>query len=900
MRKIVKKLFFIFFVIQYAASLFSSVPWDICLNNKISSIEFYSENGSLNRETLKKILSTKNGDKFSILKIDRDLKNLLSLDIFSEVKVSTQKEKNGCKVIFSFKINQPINGIKIIFKNGKFSETLKKDIERKIKAELLDQPYNEKKIKKLVNKIKKEIENNGLLINKINFSLFKENKKNILIFFISLKGSLVLKEIIFKGVSDREKIELEKKVDLKKGKIFKKEELRKAQKKAVSYLKNKGFFMCSVKTQIIKKDEDITIIFNIKKKKRIILNIIGARIKKTIFYPLWENVVFPPWAIEEGKNKILFELRKKGFFYPKVEIKKEESKEFLKIIYIVNKGKRYRLGKISFKGNVNFSSKKLHRIISKYIKEFFYYGYFDASVIKDIIYELQLFYWNNGFKKTKITYLPSSSMNKINLTIIIKEGEQTVVKEVSFKGVNFFNVLYLREKAGIKGPLPYNNRDIQRWKEIILSEYYKRGFDDVFIDTIIKKVKGDIFLTFDIEEGKRYTVEDILWIGDRNINESLFWKSIKLKKGDYLDRRKLQLSLNTLESLGVFKKIEIKTLNKTNNKKIIIVKTYPEKSDYLSYGLGWGERVGLKGMFEYQRYNIFGKANSYSFVMKYGKNEKRIILSFDTPWKTSLLLKSFFSSWFEEESLRSYSYRRLGLTMNLIKKLEAKSFFTLNFSIVNTKLLSLNISPSEIDRENAPFSTTSIAFSFTRDRRDDPFNPTKGNFYSMNLSYAFPFLGTASKYIKLSGKFQKLWLLKNDIVILDNIRLGAGWGNIPIVERFFAGGSSSFRGEAIDELGPKDPETGAPLGGKAEILNNFEIIIPSPLPIEDLKVAFFYDKGNIMSETIDILKKSFDDAVGIGLRYKTPLGPLRIDFGWNLEKKARRKFHVYFAIGNIF
>lgn len=305
-------------------------------------------------------------------------------------------------------------------------------------------------------------------------------------------------------------------------------------------------------------------------------------------------------------------------------------------------------------------------------------------------------------------------------------------------------------------------------------------------------------------------------------------------------------------------------------------------------------------MFEYQKYNIFGKANSYSFVMKYGKNEKRIILSFDTPWKTSLLLKSFFSSWFEEESLRSYSYRRLGLTVNLIKKLDIKSFLTLNFSIVNTKLLSLDISPSEIDRENAPFSTTSIALSFTRDRRDDPFNPTKGIFYSMNTTLAFPFLGTVSKYVKLSAKFQKLWLLKNDIVILDNIRLGAGWGNIPIVERFFAGGSSSFRGNAIDELGPLDPETGAPLGGKAELLNNFEVILPSPLPIEDLKVAFFYDKGNIMSETIDILKKSFDDAVGIGLRYKTPLGPLRIDFGWNLEKKVRRKFHVYFAIGNIF
>ncbi len=901
MKRFLRKFLITILFFLSLSFLYSSVPWELCLNRKIKTLVINLKKGEIGKADIIKILSTKKGETFSIKKIDRDLKNLLSLGLFSDIKISAIKEGDGCKIQINFKNFKMIDQIHLSFYNFKIDKDLKQSLYKRLREELEEKVFSKRKVEKIIKNTKKIIEENGYLVNKNKLILGRIKGKNVLRIFYKIEGKIITEKIAFKGLTKSDILGISKKIKIKKLKTFRISDLKDSEREISNFLKKRGFFMCSVNSKVKKLSKNrVNITFEVKKGKKIILNVIGIRVKKSIFYPLWENVVFPPWAIEEGKNKILFELRKKGYFFPNVEIKKREKKDYLKISYIVKKGKRFRLGKISFKGNIHFSNKELKRIISKYIKEFFYYGYFDASVLKDIIYELQIFYWNNGFKRTKVFYNASPINSSLNLEITINEGPQTIIKKINFKGIHFFNILYLKEKIGIKETLPFNNSAIQRWKTSLLTEYYKRGFDNIKIDTKIEKEGNSITLTFLVKEGERFTVHDILWIGEKNINSSLFWNSIKMKKGDYLDKKKLRLSLNTLESLGVFKRIEIKILNISKNKKVIIIKTAAEKSDYLSYGLGWGERVGLKLMLEYQKYNLFGKANSYSFVMKYGKNEKRIILSFDTPWKTSFMLKSFFSSWFEEESLRSYSYRRRGLTVNLIKKIETKSFFSMNFSIVNTKLLSLNISPSEVDRENAPFSTTNIAFSYTRDKRDDPFNPTHGNFYYMNLTYAFQFLGTTSRYLKISGKYQKFWLLKNDIVIFDNIRWGVGWGNIPIVERYFAGGSSSFRGNAIDELGPLDPETGAPLGGKAELLNNFEIILPSPLPIENLRVAFFYDKGNIMRETSDIWKKSFDDAVGIGLRYRTPLGPLRIDFGWNLEKKVRRKFHVYFAVGNIF
>jgi outer membrane protein insertion porin family len=124
---------------------------------------------------------------------------------------------------------------------------------------------------------------------------------------------------------------------------------------------------------------------------------------------------------------------------------------------------------------------------------------------------------------------------------------------------------------------------------------------------------------------------------------------------------------------------------------------------------------------------------------------------------------------------------------------------------------------------------------------------------------------------------------------------------MPIHERFFGGGSNSFRGERFDELGPKDPSTLKPVGGKAMLLFNFEFTYPLFSAVEDLYGAVFYDKGNVFPEINDINLASLDDAVGFGIRYRTPLGPIRLELGWNLDApKEERKPLFFITIGNVF
>jgi outer membrane protein insertion porin family len=128
-----------------------------------------------------------------------------------------------------------------------------------------------------------------------------------------------------------------------------------------------------------------------------------------------------------------------------------------------------------------------------------------------------------------------------------------------------------------------------------------------------------------------------------------------------------------------------------------------------------------------------------------------------------------------------------------------------------------------------------------------------------------------------------------------------GRGKVPIHERFFGGGSNSFRGVEFDELGPKDPDSFKPIGGKALLLFNFEFTFPILSVFKNLNGALFYDVGNVFAQRRQVSLASFHNALGFGLRYKTPLGPIRLELGWHVDApEDEKKVLIFVTIGNVF
>jgi outer membrane protein assembly factor BamA len=237
--------------------------------------------------------------------------------------------------------------------------------------------------------------------------------------------------------------------------------------------------------------------------------------------------------------------------------------------------------------------------------------------------------------------------------------------------------------------------------------------------------------------------------------------------------------------------------------------------------------------------------------------------------------------------------------------------------------------------------------TYLRDTRDDPVNSTKGTYNTFDVGLASSYFGSEADFGRLLvqnatyTKFHKTWVFARSLRIGVESPYGS-LGFIPLPERYFVGGSNSHRGFAINQAGPRDPFSGAPLGGNAMIVNNIELRLPpAPLPYvgDNLSFVLFHDMGNAFGTANEMWKNLWrfsqrnqqscrdtsaaatcdfsymSQAVGTGVRYRTPIGPVRVDLGYNLNppvfpvkqpptglpySEQVRHFNFFFSIGQTF
>jgi outer membrane protein insertion porin family len=323
------------------------------------------------------------------------------------------------------------------------------------------------------------------------------------------------------------------------------------------------------------------------------------------------------------------------------------------------------------------------------------------------------------------------------------------------------------------------------------------------------------------------------------------------------------------------------------------------KNEPASLNLG-RNTIGPRATAEYIRSNVFGRAAQFSLITQFSQAERRAVFAWEEPYLFGIRLRTIFNAYIERDSLTSYGFDQRGISLSGAKDLGGGWLSLTTLRWADTTLYFLDVAENEVDRLHYPFSVTSIAETIIFDRRDDTFNPEKGIFLSGVMEWAVPLFRAESDYVKTFAKYQQFIPLFGRWNLGLTGRVGLGMGRIPIHERLFAGGSSSFRGEYFDELGPRDPLSQKPIGGKILLVCNFELKIPLFASLPNLRGAVFYDVGNVFAHRDDLHLSQLESAAGIGLRYKTPLGPIRFDLGWRLGAPAGAKPLAFITIGNMF
>ncbi len=227
-----------------------------------------------------------------------------------------------------------------------------------------------------------------------------------------------------------------------------------------------------------------------------------------------------------------------------------------------------------------------------------------------------------------------------------------------------------------------------------------------------------------------------------------------------------------------------------------------------------------------------------------------------------------------------------------------------SYQTVNLQDIRVNPHAEEFPDVIGVIQIARIGASYIRDRRDDPIDPKKGTYNTTTFQVAGTALGSEVNFVKLLNQ-SSYYRPLNKAVFASSLRVGwnepYGVSNeLPITERYFAGGSTTLRGLNLDEAGPDG-------GGDAMVIGNLEYRFPIiEKRIKNLVAAFFYDTGNVFARISDVRLQDFTHTVGTGLRYKTPVGPVRLDFGLNLHPEIdsagdmEKRFHVFFTLGHAF
>ncbi len=680
--------------------------------------------------------------------------------------------------------------------------------------------------------------------------------------------------------------------------------------------------------------------------------------------PLYQQNGLDPELIQEGRQNLISYLQGKGYFDAKVDTNIEKKPTGESIVYQITKGPRHKVQDVRIAGNQNGGEKELlsHAEVEK--GHFLSHGKYSYKLVRNSVNNLERFYRANGYSDVKVTPQVKEQNGNVAVTFRVDEGEQDIVEVLRVEGNQTIPDSQLSPKGLKLGPgQPYSSKLVDDDRSQIMANYLNLGYLNATFRATARplgKDKHRLQVVYQIYEGPRVRTASIVSLGNDHTRQSLISRNVDLRVERPLREDQMLSSESQLYNLGVFDWAEIDPRRQitTQTQEDVLVKVHEAKRNQLTYGFGFevinrGGSVpsgtvalpglppvglpstfktsqktfwGPRGTFEYVRKNIRGRAETLTLSALGGRLDQRGAIAFSDPyfrgtnWGSNLTLSGehnsenpIFTSRLAEFGYQLQRALNPGKTENLFVR----------YSFRETGLTRLLI-PDLVAVEDRHVRLSGLSTTFIRDTRDNTLDATKGIYQTAELDMNPGFLGSSVSFAKLTAQSAYYKKVIGDIVWANSLRLGfeqpfAG-SHVPISEKFFSGGGSTLRGFSLNGAGPQRtiPACGnpadtstcsfitVPVGGSELFIANSELRIPVPLDLpllgKNLGFAVFYDGGNVFpSIGFRDFGSLYSNTVGGGIRYKTPVGPVRVDIGHNLNAQPGIKAtQIFITLGQAF
>ncbi|MDD5438805.1 MAG: outer membrane protein assembly factor BamA [Candidatus Omnitrophica bacterium] len=594
----------------------------------------------------------------------------------------------------------------------------------------------------------------------------------------------------------------------------------------------------------------------------------------------------------------------------------------------VNENVRFRIKKVSVTGNTVVKSKTLIDLMATKPAAWYLLrqGYFDEVTFEGDIEKIKRYYQDLGYLdadvKADFAYDDKTGQMVINLTVV--EGKRYITGTITIQGNLIFAEADVRKKMKMKTKSPFSHSGLRADMESVREYYYGKGYMNVEIevDRKLDPSQDVVDIVYTINAGEVVNVGRIDIKGNTKTKDVVIRRELRLYPGDRYDGDKLRRSKERLYNLGFFEDVYFDTVSTPEkNVKDLIIDVKETKTGEFAFGGGYSSIDQFLGFvqvtqrnFDILNFNNFtGAGQNLSLRASLGMVRNDYDISWTDPWIMGYpLLFGFdlFKHTHAQSASVGYAYQedRIGGDLRVGKELLEYLRTDLTYTIEEIKIGDLiDNATQDLINEQGTNTVSSLLWSATFDTRDNVYVPKRGVKAEVIVENAGGFLGFDKTY------FKNFYILSYYYTFFDKVTLEAkgrtGLANsygdtndVPIYARYFAGGADTIRGYRERRVGPRDPGSSEPIGGEGLIVGNLEATFP--LFEKVIKGAVFYDVGNVYRRIEDYgkLEGGFKQGTGVGIRVKTPIGPLKLDAGYPLSDNNddKKQIEWYFSMSHGF
>ena len=702
----------------------------------------------------------------------------------------------------------------------------------------------------------------------------------------------------------------------------------------------------------------------------------GFKISQRVLHklvPIYEEGAVDDDLLNEGRRNIQNHLETLGYFEATVTVNQHSTQggKNVEVVYEVHPGDRHKLVVIHISGNRFFSDELIRtRMQSQAAGRLFSHGRYSESLLEEDVRGIQALYRSSGFRQADVKSQLLTGYHgdpaELAVEIVIKEGPQTRVAWVRREGSYMLPEEQLPETSTSEGQ-GFDESSLADDRDRILSKYFNNGFPNATVDVTYVPVPSSadlprVGVTFTIHEGEQFFVSQLFLDGLNHTRPGVARRAITIQQGGPLSQQDLLESQRRLYDLGLFKQVDtaIQNPDGTESHKDVLV-TVSEADRYtFDYGgglefqtgqpsFGANQPLGQTGVsprvsLGVSRINVGGRHQIISFKGNLGRLQQRALLSYDIPQLLNQEKLRFTATVHYDNTVdvSTFTSKRLEGTLQLsqvLYKLQDRDLTTMawRFSYRRVEASNIEVTSNLIPLLSQPTRVGTPNFIFTRNRRDNDLESTRGSYTTIEGGVAAGYFGSEADFSRFLAKNstyhtlfrnrsngQRFVFARSTTIGVENGFAGtvlvdpgqsvpAGATLIPLPERFYSGGGNSNRGFGLNQAGPRDSLTGFPVGGSAVFLNNLELRFPNirmPYLNDYIGFTVFHDMGNVFAKPQEMfpslgrfhqpdLQFCFralpppqysqcnynyaSHAIGTGVRYQTPIGPLRFDFGYNLN-----------------